>query len=334
MKIDFCIKAGPKAPPFSYAKARDSSYNVMRNDRGRKTGWMNMESKRKIALCGGDARLLSAASLFAKNGYSCTVWKCAQGDCGAAARCHELRQAVDGIGAVILPVPAFTSAGRLTCTSEERTGIDAHTLFAALPPETKIYAGKVPELIRRIAGEYHLPLWDYAEQEEFSILNAVPTAEAAIQIVMSRLPVTIAGSRFVVIGYGRVGKALAGRLLALQGEVVVAARSKAARAAAESDGCKTVSVSQYLSNPTPSMVCFNTVPAPILHDEFAASADCRLFIDLASAPGGFCEEARSILGDQLITALSLPGKYSHETAGAIIYKTVEGMLQENGGTTL
>ena len=211
-----------------------------------------MESKMKIALCGGDARLLSAASLFAKNGYSCTVWKCAQGDCGTATRCHELRQAVDGIGAVILPVPAFTSAGRLTCTSEERTSIDAHTLFASLPPETQIYAGKAPELIRRIAGEYNLSLWDYAEQEEFSILNAVPTAEAAIQIAMSRLPVTVAGSRF---------------------------------------------------------------------------------IDLASAPGGFCEEARSILGDQLITALSLPGKYSPETAGEIIYKTVEGMLRENGGAT-
>ena len=114
----------------------------------------------------------------------------------------------------------------------------------------------------------------------------------------------------------------------------MAARSKAARAAAESDGCKAISVSQYLSAPAPSIVCFNTVPAPILNDEYAAGADCRLFIDLASAPGGFCEEARSILGDQLITALSLPGKYSHETAGEIIYKTVEGMLRENGGATL
>ena len=292
-----------------------------------------MESKMKIALCGGDARLLSAAALFAKNGYTCTVWKCAPGDCGGATRCHELRQAVDGVGAVILPVPAFTSAGRLTCTSDERTGIDAQTLFAALPPETRIYAGKVSELIRRIAGEYHLPLWDYAEQEEFSILNAVPTAEAAIQIVMNRLPVTIAGSKFIVIGYGRVGRALAQRLLALQGKVTVAARSKAARAAAESDGCNTISVAEYLSAPLPALVCFNTVPAPIIHDECAASADCRLFIDLASAPGGFREEARSILGDQLITALSLPGKYSHETAGEIIYKTVQGMLTEKGGTT-
>lgn len=290
-----------------------------------------MESKMKIALCGGDARLLSAASLFAKNGYSCAVWKCAPGDCGGAVRCHELRHAVDGIGAVILPVPAFTSAGRLTCTSDERTGIDAQTLFAALPPETKIYAGKVPDLIRRIAGEYHLPLFDYAEQEEFSILNAVPTAEAAIQIVMNRLPVTISGSKFVIIGYGRVGKALAQRLIALQGTVVVAARSPAARAAAESDGCTTISVADYLNSPLPCAACFNTVPAPIIHDECVTSADCRLFIDLASSPGGFREEARSILGDQLITALSLPGKYSHETAGKIIYKTVEGMLTGKGG---
>ena len=290
-----------------------------------------MESKRKIAICGGDARLLSAAALFAENGYGCTVWKGAQGDCGDAVRCHELRRAVEDVGALILPVPAFTSAGRLTCTSGERCAIDAHSLFAALPPETKIYAGKVPELIRRIAGEYHLPIWDYAEQEQFSILNAVPTAEAAIQIVMTRLPVTIAGSRFVVIGYGRVGRALALRLLALQGDVTVAARSAAARAAAESDGCKTISVAEYLAAPLPAAVCFNTVPAPIIHDECAAGAGACLFIDLASAPGGFREEARAILGERLITALSLPGKYSPETAGAIIYKTVKGMLQETGG---
>ena len=66
-----------------------------------------MESKMKIALCGGDARLLSAASLFAKNGYGCAVWKCAPGDCGGAVRCHELRHAVDGISAVILPEQAL-----------------------------------------------------------------------------------------------------------------------------------------------------------------------------------------------------------------------------------
>lgn len=42
-----------------------------------------------------------------------------------------------------------------------------------------------------------------------AVLNAIPTAEGAIQIAMEEMPVTIHGSKALVLGFGRVGKTLA-----------------------------------------------------------------------------------------------------------------------------
>ena len=48
------------------------------------------------------------------------------------------------------------------------------------------------------------------------MLNAVPTAEGAVQIAMQELPITISQSRCLIIGNGRIGKALHTRLRGAQ----------------------------------------------------------------------------------------------------------------------
>ena len=53
-----------------------------------------------------------------------------------------------------------------------------------------------------------------------------------------------------------------------------------------------------------------------------------LFIDLASAPGGF-EKSTDL---NIITALSLPGKYSPKSAAEIIYKTIRPFLNKEEKT--
>ncbi len=72
--------------------------------------------------------------------------------------------------------------------------------------------------------------------EELAVANAVPTAEGAIQIALEELPITLHGARALVIGYGRLGKALAQRLDGLGARVTVAARSWEALAWAQSRG--------------------------------------------------------------------------------------------------
>lgn len=289
-----------------------------------------MDIKRKLIFCGGDRRLLDCAALFAENGWDCRIWKGAPGDCGKAVRQGELREGADGAAAMILPIPAFTSSGKLSCSAEDRGGTDNEYIFAAAPTDCIIFGGKISDITRRIANEYNHQIIDYGECEEFSLLNAALTAEAAVYTAMSHLKTSIWNSSFTVIGYGRIGRALALRLRALGADVTVAARSAPARAAAESDGMTAVRLSEMLASPPHFTACFNTVPSRIIDDECAAMTN-GIFIDLASAPGGFTDEARALLGDRLITALSLPGKYCPKSAGEVIYKTVKGILSSSGG---
>jgi len=110
--------------------------------------------------------------------------------------------------------------------------------------------------------------------------------------------------------------------------VTVAARSDSALAAAECDGHRPVSISSMLDSFHECGVCFNTVPMQIFDVEDVRKWSCPLFIELASLPGGFTEEAKKHLSVRYISALSLPGRYFPITAGEIIYKTVLTMIRQ------
>ena len=154
-------------------------------------------------------------------------------------------------------------------------------------------------------------------------------AEGAIQIAMEELPITLHDARVLVIGFGRLGKALAPRLRALGAHVWVSARRYEQRAAAQGMGLGSEGVDRL-----PDWLCsydlvFNTVPAPVLGvEELAALKEGALVIDLASRPGGVDLDAAATLGVRVIWALSLPGKVAPVTAGRYIKDTVYHIMEE------
>ena len=162
--------------------------------------------------------------------------------------------------------------------------------------------------------------------------NAVPTAEGAIQIAMEELPITLHGARVLVIGYGRLGRALAPRLSALGARVSVAARKYAALAWAESFNWGTERIGQLAGWLCGYDLVVNTVPAPVLGEAELEELkpDC-LVIDLASKPGGVDFAAAARLGRKVVWALSLPGKTAPVTAGRAIQTAIYNILSELGG---
>lgn len=276
-------------------------------------------------ICGGDRRMLAAAHLFSKIG-KCSLWRCASGDITGAERTDNLREAAKD-AYVILPIPSFDRNGMLNGAGH----VSAEELFRILPYSSHIFGAKVSALTVRLAKEHGHIFYDYGERDDFNILNAVPTAEAAILIAMEHSEKTVHNGNFTVIGYGRIGKALAARLSFLGGRVTVAARSDSALAAAESDGHKAVRLCKFDNTSDRSDVCFNTVPCTIFDKDQLCNWKCPRFIELASMPGGFTEDGRRYLSDRYICALSLPGRYFPETAGEIIYKTVLTMINSKGG---
>ena len=78
---------------------------------------------------------------------------------------------------------------------------------------TLILAGRPGMPVRMAAREAGLPLIDYFLRPELECLNAVPTAEGCLELLLRLRERTIWESGFLVLGYGRVGRAVARRLV-------------------------------------------------------------------------------------------------------------------------
>lgn len=163
----------------------------------------------------------------------------------------------------------------------------------------------------------HLRLRDYFAVEAVQAANAVITAETALTVAQTHRDRVLNGSKVLVLGFGRIGQALAPRLRALGAAVTVYARRPEARALAAGAGCHTIAV--LPERVTGFDLAFNTVPAPIL----PAAPDC-LTVELASAPGGF----RDSTG--VIPAPGLPGKLAPRSAAEALHDSVRDILRREG----
>lgn len=234
-----------------------------------------------------------------------------------------------GVSAVILPYPLSPDGMYLSALCDQ-CHINLRELFASAQAENvkTVFAGAIKPEIYDMAKSFGLTLTDYANSEELLLKNALCTAEGALSIIMNELPTTVFGSRFTVIGYGRIGSMLARMLKALGAEVFCSARRAETRTLIELDGYKAVPITDLKDTLPFSDAVFNTVPSPILTKELLEliSDEC-ITVDLASSPGGVDFDMAEKLGKRVIWARSLPGRYSPKTAASIIKESLIPLLE-------
>lgn len=185
------------------------------------------------------------------------------------------------------------------------------------------------EVARALQGAGQGTLIDYFLRPELECLNAVPTAEGCLELLLRLRERTIWESGFLVLGYGRVGRAVARRLVLLGGRVTVAARSPEQRANARCAGCRAAPLTALPTLLPGFDAVINTVPAPVLPRALLQQLPGgALIIDLASLPGGTDFAAAEELGLHAEHALALPGRCAPQTAGALIAQTVLAILEE------
>ena len=298
--------------------------------------------KKKLAVLGGDRRQIALAGRLAEHGYAVDTWGIGEEYYndhkeGVTVR-SGWQEAVDGAGAVILPLPVSSDGVRLHTPMKEGNGLRLTVLFDRIGGSVPVFGGRCSPMVKSAAESREVRLWDYFDSEELQIRNAVPTAEGAIAIAMNELPVTIDDCRVAVVGYGRVGHVLADKLKLLGANVTVAARRKSDLAVAKNHGLTPLRINyrdgvSSLSRLTTGYdVIFNTVPYWLFDAGLAGQIDSRtLFIDLASAPGGIDVRSAKEHGVHVIWALSLPGKCAPVTAGQIIADTLLSEYISEGG---
>ena len=169
---------------------------------------------------------------------------------------------------------------------------------------------------------------DYNTLDSFSLLNAVPTAEGAIEIIIRETDYTIWESRVLVIGFGRVGKIMSDRLKALGADVTVSARNPRDFATLSALGFKHINTEKLNALYLDYNIIINTVDFPVLSDTALKNCPADLLIDLSSKCGFDLNFAKD-LGFKAFKPGGLPGICAPDTAGKILARTVTDIIQRH-----
>ena len=290
-----------------------------------------MKHELNIWVVGGDLRQAKLAQLLAEDGHTVHTYALGppQADIPGLAAESTLARA-DMADCVVLPLTISDGAGLLNAPLAS-SAYPLAPILDQFSPHSFLCGGRVDEESAELARRRGLAIHDYFAREELAVANAVPTAEGAVQLAMEHLPITIHGSKVLVIGFGRVGRLTAQRFQALGARVSVAARRYDQLAWAQAMGYGGEHLGQLKDWLCGYDLIVNTVPAQVLGrgELEAVKPDC-LILDLASKPGGVDLGAAGELGLTVIWALSLPGKVAPATAGAAIKSTIYNMLREIG----
>lgn len=281
----------------------------------------------KYTILGGDKRSLELGNLLMKDGNDV----CIHGFDRAEQHKYEsvnLNEAIEYADVIIGPLPFSTDNINVNAPySNEVIKIDK--VFSLMSEKQMIIGGNFSIEDEKKLMNKNLKLADYFKREEMQVLNAIPTAEGAIQIAMEETPITLHDSNVIVLGYGRIGKVLSKMLYGIGANVHVEARNYSDLAWIKNNGYIPI-CQKELKEYLPSMnVVFNTIPQIILNKELLKSIDSNcIIIDLASKPGGVDLEAAKELDIKAISALGLPGKVAPVTAAMVIKDTIYNIIEE------
>jgi dipicolinate synthase subunit A len=291
----------------------------------------NEMSLAKYTVIGGDLRNVKLAEAIAADGNPVNIF----GFRNAGFESHisenkDLQEAIDDSEIVIGPIPCSNDNETLNAPFHPEK-IQMNEVFRTMKKNQLFIAGRISEKIANLAKAYNVYAVDMLEREEMAVLNAIPTAEGAIQIAMEELPITLNGSQVLILGYGRIGKVLSRMLAGIGAVVTVEARKYSDLAWIKANGQKSVYINDLKTVTGKMDLIVNTIPHKILDSDLLETLgkDC-LVIDLASKPGGVDFEKAKALGIKVIWALSLPGKVAPVTAAGFIKQTVYNIMEELG----
>ena len=197
---------------------------------------------------------------------------------------------------------------------------------AQLRKGQKIVCGNIESGLEKLIIENEWKTYRILNDERFARENAELTAEGALYYAARQSDSALKNSRCLVIGYGRIGRALTERLRALGACVTVAARREESRREAGENSVGTDEIKGVL----PEMdFVFSTAPAPLLmEDGLRAARKSALLMELASPPYGIDLAAARALGLRVSLESGVPGRYCPRSAAQLIldYAKREGVF--------
>ena len=281
---------------------------------------------KKIAIVGGDLRIVKLAVMLEKEGYEVNTYGLEKST-EITNKAKSLNDCILDSDIVIGPLP-LSSNGEDVNTPFGENKITIDELLNSLEDKTFI-AGSIRQEVYDKANERNITILDIVKREELAVLNAISTAEGALQIAITETPKNIHGNKVLVLGFGRIGKVLSKMLDGIGAKVACEARKTTDLAWIKAYGYEPINLIELKEKIGNYDIIINTIPYVLLDKEMLKEVKKdALIIDLASNPGGVDRNAVKELGIKFNWALSLPGKVSPVTSAEFMKETLINMFKE------
>lgn len=281
---------------------------------------------KNVAIIGGDLRSVKLAGMLEKEGYIVNSYALEK-EHEIINRASSIKECIENADIVIGPVP-LSSNGEYINTPFSESKITIEELLDNLEGKILIAGGIKQDVYDKIEGR-DITIYDIIKREELAVLNAISTAEGAIQIAINETPKNLHGNNVLVLGFGRIGKVLSKMLDGIGAVVACEARKTTDLAWIKAYGYEPINLTQLKENIGRFDIIINTIPFVVLdRDMLKEVKKDTLIIDLASNPGGVDRNAIKELGIKFNWALSLPGKVSPITSAEFMKETLINMFKE------
>jgi len=283
---------------------------------------------RTVAVLGGDGReveIIRQAVAVGARVRACGLPADAVREAGGTPY-PTIAETVRDADVVICPVPLPADDGSLFAPlTGDRLIPDTETLHGMRRGGILI-TGRASVPMRQAALVLGLRLREYEHEEDLMLLRAPAIAEGAIRLAIEHTAVTLHRNPCMVVGFGKIGPALAAALLGLGARVFVAARNPVQLARAWAMGCEPVPVSALAEHAPRMVVIFHTAPARLFTREILQRLGKDvLLVDLSGPPGGVDFNAARELGVPAIWARGLGGR-APRTVGASQWMGISRIL--------
>lgn len=290
---------------------------------------MNWSDGHKIAVIGGDLRLIYLAIGLSKQGYPVTVYgnhptfyQLSKEDSNYyfehIVTSESFSSTVKNNNILLLPTPLSKDNEHITC-QKQCDPISVSSFLAMLTHKPMIIGGAISSKITQFLAEHYIPYCDLMKLEPVAIGNAIATAEGTILEAIKHSPGNLHQSNSLILGYGRCAKILAQKLKGMDANVTVAARRQEAIAYSNAYGFKTAMLPDVLTDLSSYDYIFNTVPVQLLNKKALMTTKFDVtIIDIASAPGGTDFTAAKELDRNAVLCLALPGLYAPKASAQIM----------------
>ena len=200
---------------------------------------------------------------------------------------------------------------------------EGERLLRMLPPGARVFFCGPGEPESVPEGLEVIDLW---KDGRMQLENAYLTAEGAVCAAMNAGRAALKDRHCLVIGWGRIGRALTEILVGMNARVTVASRTEKGRNGAAERGAECISTYRLAENLAGKQIIFSTPPSRVLdHDVLRHADPDTMLIDLSSAPFGMDLEAARGLKLRAWREPRLPGRYCPFSAAKVI---LQAMLRQ------